>query len=251
MVSVLIIAPPDPVEASGKLDAIRHRLSAHGHTVQVLSTESGGSFLGSLPAFDLLIFFAVSTADWVLGLLADYRRSGGETPVLVVCHEEVGLSKSAVLDAGGDAIIFNPYSKDDIAVRVQSLMERKYRTSDKIFVVEDTIIVDPQTHQIWCNGESVALGGKEYKVIEFLSLHPGQSFSCRQLFVRLWEPEQGSEDSVRTLVMKLRRKLARLGSTDVIKNSYGVGYWIDHVKIRSRQEVLSDPSINFGGDRNN
>ncbi|MBZ0184701.1 MAG: winged helix-turn-helix domain-containing protein [Candidatus Obscuribacterales bacterium] len=233
MSSVLVVCQTDRIP-----DPVCKRLKDDGHIVQLVSEQSSGTFLANVPVTDLVVFVATSSQDWVLGLLADYRHSGGRLPVIVVCHKEKGLTNADIVNAGGDAIVYNPYDNEEISARVRSIIERNYAFVDLVYVV-DGLIFDPKTNQLWFQKQAVSFGLRESSILKFLLAHPGQNFSCRQLIERLGLSECGTDYSVRTSIMKLRKKISGLGAKSIIKSRYGRGYQIAQVSVKERHEVLS------------
>ena len=58
--------------------------------------------------------------------------------------------------------------------------------------------------------EKIAFTTKEFQIIEFLSLHPGQVFSREQIYEKLWGYEaEGDSSTVTEHIKKIRAKLAQ------------------------------------------
>ncbi|MBX9668368.1 MAG: winged helix-turn-helix domain-containing protein [Candidatus Obscuribacterales bacterium] len=221
---------------------IRRALTDDGHILQVLSRDVSGSYLSSVPPADLIIFIATESHDWVLGLIADFRHAGGQTPLLVVCHANSRLTASTVRAAGGDALLYNPYASAELLIRVHSLAERSYGIVDSVYIV-GAYLIDPVTNQIWCHRKAVTIGPAESRLLMFLISHAGKYFTCEQLVGRLGLSESGSDYSVRTLIMKLRRKMRQVGSDAIIKGRYGLGYCVEHVTSERRADMLEQMSL--------
>lgn len=71
--------------------------------------------------------------------------------------------------------------------------------------------------------QKIKLTKKENAFIRLLVVHLGSVVDFAQATDYVWEREGASDNSVRTLVWRLRNKLP----TDVIKNSSGVGYYLE------------------------
>lgn len=71
--------------------------------------------------------------------------------------------------------------------------------------------------------QKIKLTKKENAFIRLLIVHLGSVVDFAQATDYVWEREGASDNSVRTLVWRLRNKLP----TDVIKNSSGVGYYLE------------------------
>ncbi len=71
--------------------------------------------------------------------------------------------------------------------------------------------------------QKIKLTKKENAFIRLLVVHLGSVVDFAQATEYVWEREGASDNSVRTLVWRLRNKLP----TDVIKNASGIGYYLE------------------------
>ena len=81
--------------------------------------------------------------------------------------------------------------------------------------------VDPVTHEVLLNGESVSLSAREFTLLQAFLDRPGVVMSIPQLEEKMygWQDEVGS-NTVEVYIHALRKKLG----ADVIRNVRGVGY---------------------------
>ncbi|WP_167577788.1 winged helix-turn-helix domain-containing protein [Ammoniphilus sp. YIM 78166] len=87
-------------------------------------------------------------------------------------------------------------------------------------------------------GESLELLPKEYALLEFLYLHPGQVFSRDALLDAVWPLESPSDRTVDDHIYRLRKKLTPFRSLLVIDTVRGKGYVL-HLKSNSVINPLS------------
>lgn len=84
-------------------------------------------------------------------------------------------------------------------------------------------------NRITLDGEEVGLTPTEYDILKFLMQHPGEVFSPRQIYQRVWEDAPyGSENTVAVHIRHLREKLEYdPAEPRYLKVVWGQGYKIE------------------------
>lgn len=177
--------------------------------------------------YDLIIL------DWGLPkmsgfeVLRRFRSDGGATPVIFLTGRDDVDSKAFGLDGGADDYISKPFDMRELSARVRSRLRRPGGLLPAKISVGN-ICLDPETRKVMLNSEAVRLTNKEYAVLEFLMRHPNQIFSARAVLDAVWPSEtESSEDTVRSCVKNLRRKISCEGQECVVKTIAGAGYTVE------------------------
>ena len=98
------------------------------------------------------------------------------------------------------------------------------RISDKPVVpFGDNYHLDISICETFYNGKKIKLTKKENAFLRLLVAQLGLVVSFEQAMNYVWDESGATENSVRTLVWRLRNKL----KTDIIKNASGIGYYIE------------------------
>ncbi len=98
------------------------------------------------------------------------------------------------------------------------------RISDKPVVpFGDNYHLDISICETFYNGKKIKLTKKENAFLRLLVAQLGLVVSFEQAMNYVWDESGATENSVRTLVWRLRNKL----ETDIIKNASGIGYYIE------------------------
>jgi len=119
--------------------------------------------------------------------------------------------------------------KEDIdSLKVDKLNLEKLlyskRASDKPIVpFGDNYHLDISICETFYNGKKIKLTKKENAFLRLLVAQLGLVVSFEQAMNYVWDDSGATENSVRTLVWRLRNKL----ETDIIKNASGIGYYIE------------------------
>ncbi len=142
------------------------------------------------------------------------------TPVLVLTAREAVPDRIRGLDAGADDYLVKPVDLHELAARLRALVRRAHGQADNRLQA-GPVVLDPQGHQVWMDGQPVALSSREYALLHALMLNAGRVLSRQQLEQHLyqWGTEVAS-NTVEVHIYNLRRKL----HPGVIETVRGVGY---------------------------
>jgi DNA-binding response OmpR family regulator len=155
-----------------------------------------------------------------LDSLKTVRAERVTTPVLVLTARDAVASRIEGLDAGADDYLIKPVDLDELAARLRALVRRAHglpQTRLKAGAVE----LDPAAHQVWLDGQTVELSGREYDLLHVFLLNAGRVLTRDQLEQHLykWGNEVAS-NAVEVHIYHLRRKLR----PELIQTVRGVGY---------------------------
>jgi DNA-binding response OmpR family regulator len=155
-----------------------------------------------------------------LDSLKTVRAERVTTPVLVLTARDAVASRIEGLDAGADDYLIKPVDLDELAARLRALVRRAHglpQTRLKAGAVE----LDPAAHQVWLDGQTVELSGREYDLLHVFLLNAGRVLTRDQLEQHLykWGSEVAS-NAVEVHIYHLRRKLR----PELIQTVRGVGY---------------------------
>ena len=147
-------------------------------------------------------------------------------PILALAPANAGDNQLDIFCAGANAVLQKPVDMNMCAAQACALarlyIESKNYIKDKQPLSFGTqLVIDPLYHQVMSNGTNLSLTRKEFELLFFLASYPMQVMTMEQLYA---EYELGGEDTVRTHIATLRKKLSQAGCKDCIWNVRGVGY---------------------------
>lgn len=142
------------------------------------------------------------------------------TPMLVLTARDGVPDRIRGLDAGADDYLVKPVDLHELAARLRALVRRAHGQADNRLQA-GPVALDPQGHQVWMDGQPVALSSREYALLHVLMLNAGRVLSRQQLEQHLypWGAEVAS-NTVEVHIYNLRRKL----HPGVVETVRGVGY---------------------------
>lgn len=202
-------------------------LSAEGNTIEHAATGEDG--LQLLECFD----FELVILDWQLpgidGLevCRRLRRQNFKQPILfLTALGDVDFIETG-LNAGADDYLLKPFHFRELTARVRSLLRRPSGLLSSV-VCFGYLTVEIESKTVIVDGRKITLAPKEFAILEFLLRNPNRHFSSKALLKSIWPSEnESSEDSVRTIMHNLRRKITPEGKDCVIKTAAKSGYILE------------------------
>jgi two-component system cell cycle response regulator CtrA len=202
-------------------------LMLRSENFNVYATDLGaeGSDLGKLYDYEIILLDLNLPDMSGYEVLRTLRVAKIETPILVLSGLAGIEDKVKGLGLGADDYMTKPFNKDELIARIHAIVRRSQGHALSIVQCGDlTVNLNHQTVEV--DGSHVHLTGKEYQILELLSLRKGATLTkemfLNQLYGGLDEPEIKIID---VFICKLRKKLANAsGGKDYIETVWGRGY---------------------------
>jgi DNA-binding response OmpR family regulator len=155
---------------------------------------------------------------------ADY--DGG---VLMLTTRSRELDLVVGLDAGADDYVAKPFGLAELLARLRAVLRRTTaRSAEHDGAPGRRVEVDLDAHRVCVGDDEVPLTAKEFDVLAVLVAHRGKVVARAQLMSEVWS--EGWYGSTRTLdvtIGRLRRKLARVSTTERVVTVRGVGFRLE------------------------
>ena len=159
-------------------------------------------------------------------------RTVSNVPIMIISAKSEDTDKLLLLGIGADDYLTKPFSLIELGARVRSNL-RRFTTLGSETAPKDNgeglrsygeITIDVACHRVTVRGKEVELTSKEFKLLDFFTLHPSQVFSKEQLIDSVWGYSEYIDlNTITVYVGRLREKLALDGKC-YIKTVWGVGY---------------------------
>ena len=161
------------------------------------------------------------------------RREGVKTPILMLTAKGETDDKVTGLDSGADDYLTKPFQTKELLARLRALCRRNVRSKDGSMTYGDlSLDVPAATLTCTANGQSVRLGEKELRIIEYMIANQGQIMTREQLAIKIWGFESEAEyNNVEVYMSFTRKKLSFIGSATVIKAIRGIGYELRYENV--------------------
>ncbi|MCP3910503.1 MAG: response regulator transcription factor [Actinomycetia bacterium] len=152
--------------------------------------------------------------------------------VLMLTARDAVEDRVAGLDDGADDYLVKPFAFPELAARIRTLLRRDSPAGDAVLAVGD-LEVDTACRRVVLAGTDVSVTTKEFALLRYFMLHPGEVLSQEHLLEHVWdEYADPFTNTVRVTVGTLRRKLTPPGGPTVIETVVGAGY-----------RLLDDPEV--------
>ena len=202
-------------------------LMLKSESFNVFTTDLGeeGADLGKLYDYDIILLDLNLPDISGYEVLRTLRVSKVSTPVLILSGTAGIEDKVKGLGFGADDYMTKPFHKDELVARIHAIVRRSKGHALSVVEIGDlTVNFDQKTVEV--GGVRVHLTGKEYQMLELLSLRQGSTLTKETFLNHLYggmdEPEIKIID---VFVCKLRKKLANAsGGKDYIETVWGRGY---------------------------
>jgi two-component system, OmpR family, response regulator QseB len=172
--------------------------------------------------------YAIALLDWNLprqdglSVLKAVRASGCALPILMITARDGLTDRVNGLDSGADDYLVKPFELAELKARLRSLL-RRHDGRPTSEIVRGELVLDPVTHTVRRNSQSVPVTPREFSLLRALMERPGAVLSRAQIEERLygWD-ESVQSNAIEFVIHGLRKKL---GAT-IIENVRGVGWRI-------------------------
>ncbi|WP_439522661.1 response regulator transcription factor CtrA [Marivita sp.] len=206
--------------------------------LNVYSTDLGeeGVDLAKLYDYDLILL-DINLPDMNgFDVLRQLRLARIETPILILSGNDASEDKIKGFGFGADDYLTKPFHREELIARIHAIIRRSKGHSQSI-IRTGKVEVNLDTKTVQVDGNTVHLTGKEYQMLELLSLRKGTTLTKEMFLNHLYggmdEPELKIID---VFICKLRKKLAEAtGDGSNIETVWGRGY------------VLRDPEVTDEG----
>ena len=160
-------------------------------------------------------------------------REVSNVPVILLTAKGEDADKVLGLNVGADDYVTKPFSPVEVAARVKSQLRRYMRLGGGAVRPSNLrvggIELDDAEKRVLLDGEDVSLTRTEYDILRLLMEHPGQVFSPKEIYRRVWKDSPyGSENTVAVHIRHLREKLEITPNQPrYLKVVWGQGYKIE------------------------
>ncbi len=206
------------------LEALTSNLRAAGYAVDASSDGIEGLYLGEEFPIDLAIIDLGLPEMPGLDVIRELRSRGRDFPILVLTARSEWQDKVAGLEAGADDYLTKPFHIEELMARVNALMRRSGGHA-RPRVQLGPVTVDLSSQRVWLKGEEIELTTFEYKVLNYLVMHPGEVVTKTDLSEHIYEEDADRDSNViEVFIGRLRRKMDPDGTLNPIETLRGRGY---------------------------
>ena len=217
---VLVVEDDSATAASIEL-----MLRAEGFICDTTDLGEDGLEIGKLYDYDIIILDLMLPDIDGYEVLRRLRAARVRTPILILSGLSELDHKIKGLGFGADDFLTKPFDRRELIARIQAIVRRSKGHSEST-IRTGKLLINVDSHVVEVNGQPLHLTGKEYGILELLSLRKGTTLTKEMFLNHLYggmdEPELKIID---VFVCKLRKKLAVATNGETyIETVWGRGY---------------------------
>ena len=157
-------------------------------------------------------------------------RKISQVPILFLSSASDKMNIVMAMNMGGDDFIAKPFDLEVLLAKVQAVLRRAYAflgANPSVMECKGAVL-NLSDMSVNYQGQRLELSKNEFRILQLLYEHAGQTVSREQMMKRLWDEEWFVDDNTLTVnINRLRRSLREIGLVDFIHTKKGVGYQID------------------------
>ncbi|MCI8312971.1 MAG: response regulator transcription factor [Lachnospiraceae bacterium] len=157
-------------------------------------------------------------------------RKISQVPILFLSSASDKMNIVMAMNMGGDDFIAKPFDLEVLLAKVQAVLRRAYAflgANPSVMECKGAVL-NLSDMSVNYQGQRLELSKNEFRILQLLYEHAGQTVSREQMMKRLWDEECFVDDNTLTVnINRLRRSLREIGLVDFIHTKKGVGYQID------------------------
>ena len=217
----LLIIEDDPETASYLVKG----LEESGHKAEHAATGPDGLSKAHAFGYDALIVDRMLPGLDGLSLVRALRSGGNNTPALFLTALADVDDRVIGLQSGGDDYLAKPFAFAELLARIDAIARRRgMPAADMVLRVAD-LEMDRLKRNVKRAGQSIPLQAREFRLLEYLMLHVGQTVTRTMLLEQVWGYHFDPQTNVIDVHMsRLRTKVDKQSAHPLIHTVRGAGY---------------------------
>ena len=206
------------------IDALKAILKKNNFSVDCAFNGEDGLDLALTGIYDVIVLDIMMPKVDGLTVLKKLRENKINTPILMLSAKSEISDKVIGLNMGADDYIAKPFDTQELLARIRALLRRKATFTGDLLSFND-ICLDRDSFKLVKGEKSIALGKKEFQILEMLILNEGKSIDKEKFIEKIWGYDTDAEyNTIEVYVSFLRKKLLAVDSKTEIKSLRGIGY---------------------------
>ncbi|QEU09102.1 response regulator transcription factor [Paracoccus yeei] len=173
----ILLVEDDPTTAR----SIELMLTHANYNVYRTDMGEEGIDLAKLYDYDLILLDLDLPDMHGMEVLRQIRMSRVDTPILILTGSDDTESKLRGFGFGADDYMTKPFNRDELVARIQAIIRRSKGHSQSVIRTGE-MVVNLDARSVEVGGKSLNLTGKEYQILELLSLRKGTTLT-KEMFL--------------------------------------------------------------------
>jgi two-component system OmpR family response regulator len=211
----------------GVRETLAENLRSRCFAVDTAEDGTEGSYMARTNTYDLIILDNMLPEKNGTVVCEEIRKTGRNTPILVLSALSDSWRKVELLNAGADDYMIKPFSFEELMARIRALMRRPADMESDILTV-DALVLDTKHQTVKREEVGIYLTRKEYMLLEYLMRNRGSVLSRAMIMEHVWDMTSDPfSNTIESHILSLRRKVDKPHEKKLIHTVPGRGYRID------------------------
>ncbi len=203
-------------------------LSEAGHTVDHADNARDGMFMTVGERYDSIIMDRMLPGEIDgLGIIEALRRTGNQTPVLILSALSDVDERIKGLRAGGDDYLTKPFAFGELLARLDALARRSQGSATETSLTVGDLRMDLLSRKVTRGERPIALQNREFKLLEYLMRHVDQVVTRTMLLESVWDYHFDPQTNVVDVhISNLRQKIEAGADRPLLRTVRNAGYML-------------------------
>jgi DNA-binding response OmpR family regulator len=217
---------------------IKHGLEEERYIVEIAYDGPTGLEMAMNNQFDGILLDVMLPGKDGFAILKELRDAGIITPILMLTARGSTEERVQGLDLGADDYLPKPFSFEELAARLRSILRRSSPEKSTKLRCGD-LVLDTVSHFAYRFGKELELTTKEYALLEYLMRNKNRILSRSTITQHVWRHNFDPESNIIDVYIKrLRSKVENEdGSRPLIQSIRGVGYRMRDIPVDDESEA--------------
>lgn len=199
-------------------DFVTQGLQAVGFRVSHVADGAAGLRAVLDSAHDLVLLDVMLPGLSGLEVLAQARQQGVSTPVIMLTALGDLPDRLRGFDSGADDYLPKPFFTEELVARIKAVLARRRGDTSQILNVGGLTLNRVSRIAQW-RDTSMALGQREFSLLEYLMRSPGHIFSRRKILQHVWGIDFDPQTNVVDVCIQRIRKKLIASTSDAAANA--------------------------------
>ncbi len=201
-----------------------NRLTMVGYAVDDCGEGEEALYLAAEIPYDLAIVDLGLPGLPGIDLIQELRKKKVTFPILILTARAKWQEKVDGLEAGADDYLTKPFHMEELLARIRALLRRAAGLSSTTLEFGE-LNIDTSSQTVNVQQQPIELTAFEYKVLEYLVMHPGKVISKTELTEHIYAQDFDRDSNViEVFIRRLRKKLDPDNHIKPIETLRGRGY---------------------------
>ena len=191
------------------LKGLQSSFEAEGYATLSSSDGEEGFKLAKTMNIDIIILDVMLPHKNGFEICKDLRKSGINTPVLMLTSKKEEIDKVLGLEIGADDYMTKPFSVRELLARIKAILRRNSELSMHIDEISfNGINLDFKKMEAFKNDQPIKLSSLEFKILKYLIEKEGEVISRNKLLDDVWGYESfPTTRTVDNYILAIRKKI--------------------------------------------